>query len=88
VWVSFDIDGLDPRLCPHTGTQVPGGLDFAEAVYLLREVVRSGRTIVGFDLDEVAPGPGGDEWDGNIGARLLYKLIGLALASQGRARLL
>jgi agmatinase len=88
VWVSFDIDGLDPRLCPHTGTPVPGGLDFAEAVYLLREVVRSGRTIVGFDLDEVAPGPGGDEWDGNIGARLLYKLIGLALASQGRARLL
>ncbi|MBK7830390.1 arginase family protein [Nannocystis sp.] len=89
VWVSFDIDGLDPRLCPHTGTPVPGGLDFHEAVFVLREVVRAGRTIVGFDLNEVAPGPDpGDEWDGNVGARLLYKLVGFTLASQGRARLL
>ncbi len=89
VWVSFDIDGLDPRLCPHTGTPVPGGLDFNEAVWVLREVVRAGRTIVGFDLNEVAPGPDpSDEWDGNVGARLLYKLVGFTLASQGRARLL
>lgn len=87
VWVSFDIDGLDPRFCPHTGTPVPGGIDFAEAVYILNEVVRSGKTIVGFDLNEVAPGPDGDEWDGNVGARLLYKLIGFALASQGKAKL-
>src|SRR5205814_7642606 len=28
VYVSFDIDGLDPTLCPHTGTKVPGGLSF------------------------------------------------------------
>lgn len=87
VWVSFDIDGLDPRYCPHTGTPVPGGLEFQEAVYILGEVVRSGRTIVGFDLNEVAPGPEGDEWDGNVGARLLYKMIGFALASQGKAKL-
>lgn len=88
VWVSFDIDGLDPRFCPHTGTPVPGGLDFHEAVFVLRELARAGRTIVGFDLNEVAPGPEGDEWDGNVGARMLYKLIGFTLASQGRARLL
>lgn len=88
VWVSFDIDGLDPRFCPHTGTPVPGGLDFHEAVFVLREVARAGKTIVGFDLNEVAPGPEGDEWDGNVGARVLYKLIGFTLASQGRARLL
>ena len=87
VWVSFDIDGLDPRFCPHTGTPVPGGIDFAEAVFILSEVVRSGKTIVGFDLNEVAPGPEGDEWDGNVGARLLYKLIGFTLASQGKAKL-
>lgn len=86
VWVSFDIDGLDPRLCPHTGTPVPGGLDFHEAVFVLREVVRAGKKIVGFDLNEVAPGP--DEWDGNVGARLLYKLVGFTLASQGVARLM
>lgn len=88
VWVSFDIDGLDPRFCPHTGTPVPGGLDFHEAVFVLRELARAGRTIVGFDLNEVAPGPEGDEWDGNVGARMLYKLIGFTLASQGRTRLL
>lgn len=87
VWISFDIDGLDPRFCPHTGTPVAGGIDFHEAVYVIGEVVRSGRTIVGFDLNEVAPGPEGDEWDGNVGARLLYKLIGFTLASQGKAKL-
>jgi len=79
VYLSFDIDGLDPTLCPHTGTPVPGGLSFQEAVALVSGVVRSGRKIVGLDLMEVAPGP--DEWDGNVGARLLYKMIGYALKS-------
>jgi len=82
VYVSFDIDGLDPSLCPHTGTPVPGGLSFQEAVYLVAAVVRSGRRLVGFDLVEVAPDPAGGEWDGNVAARLLYKLCGWAL--QGR----
>jgi agmatinase len=82
VYLSFDIDGLDPSLCPHTGTPVPGGLAFQEAVALLAYVEESGRTIVGFDLTEVAPGPDGDEWDGNVGARLLYKMVGFALKSQ------
>lgn len=77
VYVSFDIDGLDPALCPHTGTPVPGGLAFAEAAHLLEAVIASGRRIVGFDLVEVAPGP--DEWDANVGARLLYKLCGAAV---------
>jgi agmatinase len=79
VYVSFDVDGLDPTLCPGTGTPVPGGLSFQEAAYLLGAIVRSGRRIVGFDLVEVAPSPGGGEWDGNVGARLLYKLIGWML---------
>jgi agmatinase len=83
VYVSFDIDGLDPSLCPHTGTPVPGGLSFAEAAALLRGVVESDRRIVGFDLNEVAPDPDGrSEWDANVGARVLYKLIGFALLSQ------
>jgi len=81
VYVSFDIDGLDPALCPHTGTPVLGGLSFAEACALLRAIVESGRRIVGFDLDEVAPDPAGSEWDGNVGARILYKEIGFALMS-------
>jgi agmatinase len=80
VYLTFDVDGLDPTLCPHTGTPVPGGLSFQEACALVAGVVRSGRRIVGLDLVEVAPGPEGD-WDGNVGARLLYKMIGWMLRS-------
>lgn len=80
VTLSFDIDGLDPVLCPGTGTPVPGGLSFTEATALLRVLVESGRRIVGLDLCEVAPEAGGrSEWDGNVGARLLYKMLGFAL---------
>jgi agmatinase len=85
VYVSFDIDGLDPALCPHTGTPVLGGLSFPEACHLLRLLVESGRTIVGLDLCEVAPEAAGrSEWDGNVGARVLYKEIGFALMSRRR----
>jgi agmatinase len=73
VYISFDIDGLDPKLCPHTGTPVPGGLELEQAYCLFREVVASGRQIIGFDLVEV----GDDEWDGNVGARIVYKLSNL-----------
>ncbi|MBL0911051.1 MAG: agmatinase family protein [Bacteroidia bacterium] len=72
VYISFDIDGLDPKYCPNTGTPVPGGLEFHEAVYLIRSVAESGRRIIGFDLNEV--GPSDDEWDANVGARLLFEL--------------
>lgn len=81
VYISFDIDGLDPKLCPATGTPVPGGFDFEEAMYLMKAVVESGRTIVGGDLCEV--GPGQDEWNGNVGARVLYRLANLAGVSNG-----
>jgi agmatinase len=89
VWVSFDIDGLDPRFCPNTGTPVPGGLDFQQAITLLRELVLSGRKIIGFDLNEVAPSSTDldDEWDANVGARLLYKLCGFTFASQQLCKL-
>jgi agmatinase len=89
VHVSFDIDGLDPVYCPHTGTPVPGGLSFAQATFLLRVLGESGKKIVGFDLTEVAPGNPArespdpkDEWDGNVGARILYKMIGWALRTR------
>ena len=78
VYVSFDIDGLSPESCPHTGTPVPGGLSYDQVVHLLSELRKSGKKVVGFDLCEVAPGPHG-EWDGNVGARLLYQLCGLTL---------
>lgn len=80
VYLSWDIDGLDPTLCPGTGTPVPGGLSWHEAIALLRALIRHGKRIVGFDLCEVAEGD--SEWDANVGARLLYKMIGFALLSQ------
>lgn len=80
VYVSFDVDGLSPEYCPHTGTPVPGGLTFDQANYLLRTLSESGRRILGFDLNEVAPG--NDEWDANVGSRLLYKLCGWTVKSQ------
>jgi agmatinase len=72
VYISFDIDGLDPKLCPNTGTPVAGGFEFHQIAYLIKKVVRSGKRIIGFDLNEVAPG--NDEWDANVGARMLYHL--------------
>jgi len=80
VYLSWDIDGLDPTLCPGTGTPVPGGLSWNQAIALLRAIVRAKKRIVGLDLCEVAPGA--TEWDANVGARLLYKMIGFALRSQ------
>jgi agmatinase len=80
IYLSWDIDGLDPTLCPGTGTPVPGGLSWNEAIGLLRAIRRSGKRIVGLDLCEVSPGE--TEWDANVGARLLYKMIGFALMTQ------
>jgi agmatinase len=89
VWISFDIDGLDPALAPNTGTPVPGGLGWGEVAFWLDELVASGRRVVGMDLNEVNPGPdwdpegdAPDSWDAIVGARLLYRLIGTALASR------
>jgi agmatinase len=81
VYLSWDIDGLDPTLCPSTGTPVPGGLSWNDAIALLRALIRAKKRIVGLDLCEVAPGA--SEWDANVGARLLYKMIGFALKSNG-----
>lgn len=78
VYISFDIDGLEHAFCPSTGTPVPGGLTYRRAVYLITKLSRSGRRIVGFDLNEVAPNAE-DEWDAIVGARLLYKLCCITL---------
>lgn len=83
VYITFDIDGLRPELCPNTGTPVPGGLSYSEIVYLLTRLVKNGKKIIGFDLNEVAPGENTD-WNGNVGARVLYRLCNLMGVSQGR----
>ncbi len=81
IYLSLDIDGLDPSLCPHTGTPVPGGLSFDQLTYLVEAIRLSGKQIIGFDLCEVAPDDKG-EWDQNVGARLLYFLSNRTLLSQ------
>ncbi len=80
VYVSFDIDGLNPSLCPNTGTPVPGGLEFAEVLFLLKKLAQSGRRIIGFDVCET----GNNEWDANVAARIIYKLCNLMGNSAGR----
>ena len=79
VYVSFDMDGLDPSLCTKTGTPVPGGLQFNEAVYLIEEVVRAGKKIVGFDVCET----GNNSWDANVAARILFRIAALTGVSNG-----
>lgn len=85
IYISFDIDGLDPRFCPNTGTPVPGGLDYQEVMLIINELVASGKKLVGFDLVEVAPNPKdkNNEWDANVGMRLLYKMSSASLATMG-----
>jgi len=85
VYVSFDIDGLEPALCPNTGTPVPGGLTWADAMLWLEELSRAGKRVVGLDLNEVNPGEAADDedsWDAMVGARLLYRMIGVALMTR------
>jgi agmatinase len=79
VYISFDIDGLDRKLCPHTGTPVPGGFETEEVFYLIRKVMQSGRKIIGFDLCEV--GVSDSDWNSNVGARVLFKLCNVLVAS-------
>lgn len=79
VFISFDIDGLDPKLCPHTGTPVQGGFETEQVFYIFKKLVQSGRKFVGFDLNEV--GVSHDEWDENVGARCLFKLCNLLVSA-------
>ena len=79
VFVSFDIDGLDPKLCPNTGTPVAGGFETEQVLYLVKQVIRSGRKFVGFDLNEV--GVSTDEWDENVGARCLFRLCNMLMVA-------
>lgn len=82
VYLSFDIDGLDPKLCPNTGTPVAGGFETEQVLFLLEKVVKSGRKIIAFDVNEVSPGKDGREWDANVAARLIYRIANLVKHSQ------
>jgi agmatinase len=79
VYISFDIDGLDPKLCPNTGTPVPGGFELEQVMYLFKKLRQSGRQIIGFDLNEVSTGEHSEGIDSIVGARVLYKLCNYLL---------
>ncbi len=74
VYISFDIDGLSPELCPNTGTPVAGGFKLEEINYLFFELAQSDKKIIGFDLNEVGTSDDSD-WDANVGARALWNLV-------------
>ncbi len=79
VYLTLDIDGLEPGLCPRTGTPVPGGLTWHEAWMWISAIPNSGRKLVGADIVEVSPGSVSsdrDTWDAMVGARLSWRVLG------------
>ncbi len=80
VYLTVDIDGLDPSIVPATGTPEPGGLLWAETLEFLRLLFER-RTVVGADVVELAPQPGLHASD-FLAARLVYKLIGFKFSGR------
>lgn len=76
LYVTLDIDVLDPACMPATGTPEPGGLNWNELVANIEIIAASGREIVAFDLVELAPIPGLHFCD-YTAAKLVYKTIGM-----------
>ncbi len=83
IYLSFDIDGLDPKLCPNTGTPVAGGFEAEQVLFLIEKVIKSGRQILAFDINEIAPAEDND-WDANVGARLLYRIANMVALSNDK----
>lgn len=75
LYISFDVDGLDPSIMPATGTPVPGGLGYYQSLSILASLLR-GRKIVGIDLVELAPDDKSQAWDFTA-AQIAYRLMAL-----------
>ena len=86
VYVSLDVDGLEQSYAPHTGTPVPGGLSYNQVLFLLKEIKKQKKILIGFDVVETAcpqkPSLPHNCWNGNVSARLIYTLCGLALRGE------
>jgi agmatinase len=78
VYLSIDLDGLDPSIMPAVGTPEPGGLSWEQVLDVVRTVCRHARRLPAFDVVELAPLPGISSPD-FLAARLVYKIICLAL---------
>ena len=81
VYISVDLDVLDPSVMSAVGTPEPGGMGWYQATSLLRAVAES-RRIVGFDVTELAPGEGPAACS-YTAAKLVYKLVAYATAFTG-----
>ena len=75
IYISFDVDGLDPSIMPATGTPVPGGLGYHESLYLIKDLIK-GRQVVGFDVVELSPIKDFIAYDFTV-ASLVYKIMEL-----------
>jgi agmatinase len=73
VYITIDVDGLDPAIMPATGTPEPGGLSWYEMLKLLRRAVER-RTVVGCDVVELSPMPGHIA-PNFLCAKLIYKIL-------------
>jgi len=73
VYITIDVDGLDPAIMPATGTPEPGGLSWYETLALLRRVIER-RTVVGCDVVELSPMPG-HVAPNFLCAKLVYKIL-------------
>ncbi|MCK9281851.1 MAG: agmatinase [Melioribacteraceae bacterium] len=80
VYITFDVDGLDPSIMPHTGTPEPGGLMWDETMNLLKRVGES-KNIVGFDVVELAPDKK-DTSSSFVAAKLVYKILNYAYSKK------
>ena len=80
VYITIDVDGLDPAIMPATGTPEPGGLSWHETLALLRKVIEA-RTVVGFDLVELSP-IGGNVAPNFLCAKLVYKMLSYRFAKE------
>ncbi|PKK89325.1 MAG: agmatinase [Candidatus Wallbacteria bacterium HGW-Wallbacteria-1] len=81
VWLTFDIDALDPSIIRQTGTPEPGGLIWYDVMAVLKALARNGNNVVGMDLVEFAP-RGNEHADAFTCARLVQKMIGLIWSPQ------
>ena len=75
MYISFDVDGLDPSIMPATGTPVPDGLGFNESLQLIKSLIK-GRKVLGFDIVEFSPIKNFFSYDFTV-ASLVYKMMEL-----------
>jgi len=81
VYITFDVDYFDPSIMPSTGTPEPDGFMYSETLDVFREIISSGRKIIGFDIVELAPEKKVHHPDLTT-ARLLYKMLNFAFAKK------